>query len=499
MAGFVPDEEEPKGFVPDADAAPAQVVDSGPGQAETFALHTAEGLTSNFAGEIGGVLKALGPDARGQRLGPAYRTYRDSIQGRIDEGARNYPKTAIAGNLTGGLMQTAIPVVGSVTRVPGVGGGLSALGASRADLTQGEYGQAAKDVATGATVDLLTAGAFKVGGAGLQRLARGAPARQEARAVNDLLLGVKASVQDKSLAQLGGREAIPALLKREAIPKSALRDPAKLAEVVDTKLDEVGGALGQIYRQADNNVPQGVLLSKVEEALGKAKAAARERGDHRAMAVVDAEIGGLKSLYEDTGSVLSAQQLHGVVKRLGDAGYTRQFLDPSRASQLSRDMHQHTRELLQTHIDRVAKAFPDKVPGREQLEDLNARYSQLRALSDIADTKATRLARNSPSLAETFQQYAQRGADAFTIANGLVANPTAAVGSIAIRAAPYVPQMADEALIRVARAARSGTRKAELLKMGATLGLPRAVVAQVIADEDMARAQEAQFAPSVGP
>jgi len=39
-----------------------------------------------------------------------------------------------------------------------------------------------------------------------------------------------------------------------------------------------------------------------------------------------------------------------------------------------------------------------------------------------------------------------------------------------------------------------------ILKIHTILRIPGAVVAQVIADEDMARAQEAQFAPSaVGP
>lgn len=493
----------PEGAVIEDEAAPAQVQAEPPGAAATFAMHTAEGLTSNFAGEIGGLFKALGPDARGMRLGNAYRVYRDQVQSRIDAGAQANPKAAIAGNVIGGVAQTAVPVVGPILRTPGVGGAVAGLGASKADLTQGEFGQAAADVGKGAAIDLATAGAFKLGETALQAASRSAPARQAGRAVKDLLTGVKASVQDKSLALLGGREAIPALLEREAIPRTVLRNPAALAQAVEGKLEEVGASLGNIYRQADANVPQGVLLSSVEKALNQVKAQARARGDHRAMGVVDSEIAGLKSLYEETGSVLSASQLHGVVQRLGSAGYTRQFLDPSAAAQLSREMHGATRELLQTHIDRVAKAFPDRVPGREQLQDLNQRYSQLRSLGDIADDKATRLAREAPTMGQHVANLGRTitGGGAFINAAANFAAGDVRMGTLsalaggAAAAAPYIPTLADEALIRVARAARAGGKKADLMRFGATLGLERSVVAQVIADEDRARAQEAQYAP----
>lgn len=463
----------------------------GPGQGETFGRHLAQGATLNFADEIGAFFKAVGPDQKGYNLGNAYRIFRDQWRERDRAGAHEYPKTAIAGNVLGSAALQAVPVVGAVSRVPGVGGALSGLGASEADVTRGDWMGAVRDASIGAGTDLATAGAFKLGGKAISLAARGAPARQEARAVKELLTGVPAKVQDENLARIGGKEAIVEVLERHGLRK-VLSNPAKLDDAIQARELELGKTLGEWYKAADGAAPSGIPMAKIEQALNTVKAQAKARGDHRAMAAVDAEIAGLKSIYADEGA-MTAQQLHGKVREFGNRGYGTSFLDPSAASSLRRDMNSATREVLQQHVDDVAKAYP-RIGDRAALQRANKEFSELSAVGDMVEAKAKRLQREAPGLGQRIQEGVRAASDVAAIGGVLSGQPLMTALPVAARVAPRLPGLADAGLIRLAQAARSGMDRPSLMALAVKQGIPRAIAAQIIADEEQAAA-----AAAVGP
>lgn len=140
-------------------------------QAESLGRGLVQGGTFNFGDEIGGGLYAL-KDAAGKMslsdLVSDYVKNRDDIRNNNDAAKKANPWTYGAGELGGGVATSLIPGVGftkgaSLANILTKGaaiGGANALGASRADLTQGDVGGAALDTTIGAG---LGAGASYVG------------------------------------------------------------------------------------------------------------------------------------------------------------------------------------------------------------------------------------------------------------------------------------------------------------------------------------------------
>lgn len=86
-----------------------------------------------------------------------YRQGRDEMRAINQLAQQRHENTYLGGEIAGGLATAAAPggVPATLGRVIGTGaivGGVSGLGASNADLTKGEFGQAAKDTALGAAI-----------------------------------------------------------------------------------------------------------------------------------------------------------------------------------------------------------------------------------------------------------------------------------------------------------------------------------------------------------
>lgn len=155
------------------------------GQGRTAVLGFAQGGTGGFADELGGLMgkflpRALGGFAPRTKLGPAvqpapddtpevrasklqllqreaarptdYQLVRDAMRTEAAQAARENPKTFAGSAILGGLATTPLVPGGAAASLPralatGAGlGAVGALGSSQADLTRGEYGQAAQDV-----------------------------------------------------------------------------------------------------------------------------------------------------------------------------------------------------------------------------------------------------------------------------------------------------------------------------------------------------------------
>lgn len=118
---------------------------------ESAGLGALQGGSLGFADELEGGLKAL-PEAMisDKKLKDLYQQYRDMARKRYSEAKEANPKSYLAGELGGGLTSAVIPG-GAIAKGIGLGAG-SALGASDADLTKGEIGQATKDTIIGGTI-----------------------------------------------------------------------------------------------------------------------------------------------------------------------------------------------------------------------------------------------------------------------------------------------------------------------------------------------------------
>lgn len=158
-----------------APAAVAAPEETGPSKLESLLRGGAQGALLGFADEATGMGEAALNPSTYSGVDEALANYTKSR----DESRANYkaaeeanPNTYMAGNVGGGVATSLIPILGAGKGVATLGsligtgakvGGLAGLGESKADLTQGEVGQAAKDTALGAGIGAATSGI--IGGA----------------------------------------------------------------------------------------------------------------------------------------------------------------------------------------------------------------------------------------------------------------------------------------------------------------------------------------------
>lgn len=118
------------------------------------------GATLGFSDEVAGLSGALGGKSGGDQrpFWDIYRDARDQERQRQIKAKTTNPASYAAGNA--GSMALAGPLA-SASSFPAIAaiGGLSGLGNSDADLTKGEYGQAALDAGKGATTSAAFAAA----------------------------------------------------------------------------------------------------------------------------------------------------------------------------------------------------------------------------------------------------------------------------------------------------------------------------------------------------
>lgn len=104
--------------------------------------------------------QVVGPDM--EPLADVYRQAREESRASMERAQKTAPGAFLAGQVVGGVGQAAVAPVAGLGRLAALGGA-QALGLSEADITKGEVGQAALDVATGA-------GLAAAGGAAAQAL-----------------------------------------------------------------------------------------------------------------------------------------------------------------------------------------------------------------------------------------------------------------------------------------------------------------------------------------
>lgn len=124
-------------------------------QMESGIRGAAQGASMGFADEITGAVESILTDK-------TYREARDESRKAYDAAKLANPKTYMAGEFGGAAATALVPGLGELT-IPKMAaqGALYGLGSSEADLTKGDIGGAAKDVAIGGAVGTVAGGVGK--------------------------------------------------------------------------------------------------------------------------------------------------------------------------------------------------------------------------------------------------------------------------------------------------------------------------------------------------
>lgn len=142
-----------------------------PGMLEAAARGLEQGVTFGFGDELNALLESAKESALDNPQSPfwdRYRQHRDESRAAFHAAEEAYPVTSFAGNVAGALAPALLTGGGAVAAKAAAGGlkaaategallgagygALSGLGESQADLTKGDIGGAAKDVAVGGAV-----------------------------------------------------------------------------------------------------------------------------------------------------------------------------------------------------------------------------------------------------------------------------------------------------------------------------------------------------------
>lgn len=144
--------------------APAATPEADPSIAETALKSGVKGLTAGFdapiAGGVGVVLDRLAGAQPEKNLADLYREYRDLYKTDVDKAQAANPITAGVSEVVGAAPQFLVPGANTVKGMTALAA-LQGLGNSKADLTKGEFGQAAQDTAVGAGTGLALSGLLK--------------------------------------------------------------------------------------------------------------------------------------------------------------------------------------------------------------------------------------------------------------------------------------------------------------------------------------------------
>lgn len=238
---------------------PAQAPEATGGALETAGdtlRGAAQGVTFGLADELAGSIGAAGEVLSGQtelqNALEAYRRQRDESRAAYKAAEERSPTAFTTGNILGGIA-TAIPTaglgaaaqgaglaarLGSAAKVGAAAGGVAGLGTSEADLTQGDIGGVAADVASG----IGTGAVFGVGTQGGMELVKGG-----AKIGGKVLDAIKDTETAQTFAK--GYENPQLTLftgkGREDIFRAANKTTKEFGLAVDEVFDNIGSLVGK--------------------------------------------------------------------------------------------------------------------------------------------------------------------------------------------------------------------------------------------------------------
>jgi hypothetical protein len=272
MSGEYETPEEPRQYIPREDApelTPKERALPTGGEA-VFGEAVGSGLTEGFvldfddeiaAGTQVGKLLADGEITEAEAV-REYKRIRDNLRVKTNEAAKEHPYAYNMAKMAGMALSASVPINMAKTArgkwlLSGVVAGFQGLGSSEADLTEGEYTEAAKDAGKQAALDLgIGYAGGKVGAVSRSIKKRAGRLRQSAEESVLNALGAYKRDFDKA-SRLGNQRKIGRQLLDSDVVKF-FSDFDDIAENVAPKLAETGRALGakrQAYMDAAKRLP----------------------------------------------------------------------------------------------------------------------------------------------------------------------------------------------------------------------------------------------------
>lgn len=468
-------------------------------RATSFARGAKQGALLGFGPALAGVGGALSSLFTDEAMIDAYRGARDDEKAANDAAREADPTAYGVGEIGGGVATAFVPglgmakgaaTLGKVVKAGAKVGGATALGNSDADLTRGDFRQAALDVALGAAAG--AAGGTVAHGVGkavgkvvdkVRQVGAGAAKRVAEKPATDLLERVPAREQDKALAKLGGRQGLADELRADkALDAARKKGPEALETEVSNQKNVIGPKIGKVFEKVDE-AHAGVPIPKLKEAIGKMRDVAADEFDSPRVAAIDRQLAALDKLANGR-EVIKAKQLHKLAQRYGKAGFEGgDFNNPSDAKQFGRDMYGVVSDVLQEHVGYVAQAPFNRglTSTAAELRALNSRYSKLSAIEDLAESRARREARNTPSLGQRFTELAKNVAGAGGMVGAVATGNVAPLAApLAIAAAPSIGRAADRGIALMYQLLQGGGSKTEAMKTAARFGVPTATARKML-------------------
>lgn len=296
MESSAPSQPKAKKIISDDDMAKMEA--EAPTELDSGARGALQGATAGFADEISGATEALWNAAKGdpRTFGELYRTYRDESRANFKKAEEANPKSFMAGNVGGAVATSLIPGMGGATIGKlALQGAAQGLGSSEADLTEGEFAQAAKDTAVGAGTGAAIGGAGKVLSAGASKVA---PSVKNALSKTGDYLGEQAEKLAVKATGATGNQSLQFAddAGRQLLDRGLVKfgdNAGKIAQRVGAASDDAGRAIGEAMETLEK---QGVTASvdNVVTALeSKIDDLAQTPGNERIIKQLQAEVDNL--------------------------------------------------------------------------------------------------------------------------------------------------------------------------------------------------------------
>lgn len=490
------------------DAEMAAASKPGPGAVESFGRGVGQGGTLGFGDEIAaGLDTAVSkvPGLRdvaqwlepGRKLSPlndpnvTYEQRRTEHRNVNAEAQQANPVAYGGGELAGAVATSVIPGV-APARGAGLAamagkaalvGGANALGNSEADLTKGEFGQAAIDTGTGAAISGLTAGVL---GAAGRKLTGGA----EKRSLGQLQDELTRSDQSGSVSQ-GLRKKVASDLEdirntlekpeNAKIAKLIQSDPEKAAsEIVKRQAELAKDVKAPLYRDLDKQVGgynTGPLRTRIQSEIAALSADPGHGSERGAMVALLKDI---DNTWGKTPKMVPTAKLRELVTTAqGAADKSLRGLDPSIANPIKRRVAGVVEDALKQHLELSEQLYPNLKPIVQEIGAYNTEHSALANARDALVNMANRNKTNTASLGKVVEAATGKTAHiAAAIASLATGNPAPLLVPIGLKVGSVVAQKtmasANVALSKLVRAAASGSVTADLIQQAIDSGVPRA-------------------------
>lgn len=418
MEDFDPDEYLAESDLPDtSDFDPDEYLGrapGGPSALDSAGRGFVQGTTAGFADELGGAIqggldKVYGlfgdsPTEVNERLqregftgdigptssGGMYKQGRDEMRALDQEAKKANPGMYMAGEIGGGILSAAATPglniakgakLATVAGKSGLAGGAAGLGLSDADLTEGEYGQAALDTAKGAALGAAFGTGTELAGRGLKYASTKLPDVLQKFAEKAAVNATGATgKQAANFSEDAGRELLDRGIVRFGDSQSKIATRAGDAvSAANAQIDDALKTLEAGGAKVDANDIYNAVRSKIDELRGDPSQADVAR-------LLENELDNLLNATDSLGSTELGVGAAEKIKR----GYNRKagnWADPEKGAV--------GKEMYQTFRHGVEDAAQAADPATAQLfEEGKKTFGLLRPIEEAAERRAATTAQS---------------------------------------------------------------------------------------------------------